>query len=445
MSAHPYLPHTAEDIEKMLDVCDAQTLDDLFCDVPETIRNVEPLGFAPHSESQIRSLLENDEYPIRRLKCFAGAGFYDKYAPAAALDFLRRSEFLTSYTPYQPEVSQGTLQYIFEYQSMMAELTGLDQSNASMYDGSTATAEAMMMCVANARNRNRVLVSATVNPIVREVIDTYARYHGVEVVTIAEKDGATDADDLTAKLDKEVAGVIVASPNRYGIIEDFSGFADKTHAVKALLVINTHAAALATVKTPGEWGADIAVGEAQTLGMPLNYGGPYLGYMCVTDKLKRKMPGRIVGATKDRNGQRTFVLTLQAREQHIRREKATSNICSNQGIMTLYAAIYMSLMGAAGLEKANKMSYSRAHMLADMLVKTGRAEMVYANRPYLNEFAIELKDMTADEMLDRMARHGILAGVKLDEHRVLIAVTEKREISDIERYVELFKDLGKDE
>ena len=437
MRPHPYLPNSPEVVDEMLEACGAGSLNDLYVDIPDEIKLKHGTMMPdPMSENMVRNVFDTAAHMNHRLLCFAGAGFYYKYAPAVALDFLRRSEFLTSYTPYQSEISQGTLQYILEYQSMMAELTGLDVSNASMYDGSTATAEAMMMCVAAARRRNRVLVSATLSPITRAVVDTYARYHGVDVVTVAENNGVTDADDLAAKLTPEVAGVIVASPNRYGIIEDFTGFADKIHAAKALFVVNTHAAMLASLRSPGEWGADIAVGEAQSLGMPLNFGGPYLGYMCVTKQLMRKMPGRIVGATRDRDGKRTFVLTLQAREQHIRREKATSNICSNQGIMTLYAAIYLSLMGAKGLETANALSYQRAHRLAKLITDSGKATLAFPDREFFNEFVIRLNGKTADRVIADMQQQGILAGVKVADDMLMVAVTEMIDDVDLDMYAQ---------
>ncbi|MDE6157948.1 MAG: aminomethyl-transferring glycine dehydrogenase subunit GcvPA, partial [Muribaculaceae bacterium] len=368
---HPFLPHTESDIAAMLSRCGVGSLDDLYADVPASLRLKQQYSLPKAmSEPELERFFAEIAADNHKRIIFAGGGFYNHYTPAAVTALASRSEFLTAYTPYQPEISQGTLQYIFEYQSMMCSLTGLDVSNASMYDGSTATAEAMMMAVAASRKKRRVLISATVAPAVAQVVETYASPAGITLEVIPEHRGSTDRQALADMLGAgDVAGVIVASPNYYGVVEDFSGFADMCHAAKALLIVNSHASALGVLRTPAEWGADIACGEAQSLGMPLNYGGPGLGYLCCTKALMRKMPGRIVGATVDSEGRRSFVLTLQAREQHIRRQKATSNICSNQGIMTLHAAAYLSLMGAAGLRKVNELSFKAAHTLAEALLK----------------------------------------------------------------------------
>lgn len=438
--SHHYFPHTPEDIALMLERVGVATLDDLYDDVPESLRLKHPYDLPdPKSEKEIRDFFDALAAENKQLKCFAGAGFYDRYAPAVIGSLISRSEFLTAYTPYQPEISQGTLQYIFEYQTIMSRLTGLEVSNASMYDGATATAEAMLMAVAHARRRNRVLVSATLNPAVREVIDTYATYHGVKVDTIAEVGGVTSRDDLELKLaDGDVAGVIVSSPNFYGIVEDYAGWADICHAAKALFIMNSVAIDLATMKTPGEWGADIACGDAQSLGMPLSYGGPYLGYLCATKALMRKMPGRIVGATTDDRGNRVFVLTLQAREQHIRREKATSNICSNQGLMALYATIYTSLLGSAGLQEVNDISSAMAHYLAGELTATGKMHLAYPEKPFMNEFLMTV-DFDIDKFLEQGVEAGLLAGVKVGEDKLLIATTEMLTEADVEAYIQLVK------
>lgn len=439
-----YFPHTQGDIDAMLQQCRASSLDRLYDDVPAELRLKGGYDLPEAlSEKEVRDFFEQMRNANRRLTCFAGAGAYDHYTPAVISALTSRSEFLTAYTPYQPEISQGTLQYIFEFQSMMAELTGLDVSNASMYDGATATAEAMMMTVNAARRKRRVLVSAAVNPTVLKVLRTYARYHKVTLDIIPEADGVTDRDALSRMLDAgDVAGVIAASPNYYGILEDFTGWADLIHGAKALFVLNCQASTLAAVRTPGEWGADIAAGDAQSLGMPLNYGGPYLGYLCTTKALIRKLPGRIVGATTDAEGRRSFVLTLQAREQHIRREKATSNICSNQGLMALHTAIYLSIMGPEGMRQVNELGYGGAHYLADELTKTGKAALLYPGKPFVNEFAIKLAaPLTADKALDALLAEGILGGVKLADDTLLIAVTEMQSRDDIDRYVSTIKAL----
>ena len=441
--SHRYFPHTDSDIAQMLRRCSAESVDELFSDIPAELRLKGPYKLPEAmSEDELRKYFDRLCERNSALTCFAGSGWYDRYTPAVVTELARRSEFLTSYTPYQPEISQGTLQYIFEYQSMMASLTGLDVCNASLYDGATAVAEAMMMCVAAARRKNTVLISATLNPRHRAVADTYARFRGINVVTIPERNGHTDFEALASLVGADTAGVILASPNRYGVIEDFSGVADMVHAAKGLLVIDTYASALGILRTPGEWGADIAVGEAQSLGIPMNFGGPGLGYMCTTRALMRKMPGRIVGATTDENGQRVFVLTLQAREQHIRREKATSNICSNQGLMTLCAAIYLSVMGPDGLRQVCTRSHNAAAALLDRLVSLGLARPLWPGQPFLDEFAVRLNGFSADKAIAEGARHGILPGVRLSDDSLVIAVTERRSPDDIDRLVSLFKNLA---
>ncbi len=438
---HRYFPHTTDDIEEMLDTCGVSNIDELYSDVPQQLLLGREYNVPEEmSEKEVRDFFKSLAKSNKDLACFAGAGYYDHYTPAVVPSILSRSEFLTAYTPYQPEISQGTLQYIFEYQSMMASLTGMDVSNASMYDGATATAEAMMMTVAASRKRNRVLVSATLLPQVLEVVETYAKYHGISLDIIPEKDGITSIDGLKAMLGADVAGVVLASPNKYGILEDYTGIADMVHANKSLLAMNCIASALGIIKTPGEWGADIAAGDAQSLGMPLNFGGPYLGFLCCKKALIRKLPGRIAGATVDEAGQRSFVLTLQAREQHIRREKATSNICSNQGLMSLFVSVYLSLMGPQGLKEVNDMSCRGARYLADKLTKTGKATLKYGNHPFLNEFAITTTFDTS-ALMSRAIAEGILPGVALDDHALLVAVTEMRTRAEMDKLVEIVSTL----
>lgn len=416
------------------------SLDDLYADVPEQIRFRGEYDLPePMSETEIRSLFEKLGEKNRRLTVFAGAGCYDHYTPAVVPNIISRSEFLTSYTPYQAEISQGTLHYIFEYQSMMAELTGMDVSNASMYDGSTATAEAAIMALASTKKTDTVLVSASVDPKVLNVVKTYAHFHGFNVELIAESDGATDKEQMDARLEKGgVAGVIVQQPNYHGIVEDFSGFADSCHAHKSLFIVNSVAADLALLKTPGEWGADVAVGDGQSLGIPMSFGGPSVGYMCCTEKLMRKMPGRIVGKTVDNRGQRVFVLTLQAREQHIRRQKATSNICSNESLMALFVTIYMSVMGKEGVKEAAQMSYDGAHYLHDALIATGLFSDKY-ERPFFNEFCVKYNG-DVDRLQQRFIENGILGGVKVDADTLMFAVTEKRTKEEIDKLVNIAKE-----
>ena len=456
-----FFPHTDADLQAMFQKVGIKSLDDLYAEVPEQIRFRGEYQLPEEmSEIEVRQLFDKLGAQNKQLTCFAGAGVYDHYTPSAIPQLLSRSEFLTSYTPYQAEISQGTLHYIFEYQSMMAELTGMDVSNASMYDGSTATAEAMMMAVAAGKKQNKVLISDTLNTKLFNVVRNYALHQGIDWDCIKSKDGQTDLDDLKAKLaEGGVAGVIVQYPNAFGIVEDYTGFADACHENKALFIMNSVAADLAVLKTPGEWGADIAVGDGQSLGIPMQWGGPYVGYMCCTEKLIRKMPGRIVGMTKDNRGssesndelaqalpsrdggrpevnrdQRAFVLTLQAREQHIRRQKATSNICSNQSLMALFVTIYMSLMGKQGLKEAAQLSYAGAHYLCDELLKTGRFHLAF-DKPFFNEFFV-MYDGDVDTLYQRFIEAGILGGVKLDEG-ILFAVTEKRTKEEIDNLVKI--------
>ena len=376
---YKFFPHTEEDLKEMLAKAGVSSLDGLYAEVPESIRFKGEYDLPEaKSELEIRQFFGKLGKKNKQLVCFAGAGTYDHYTPSVIPSIVERSEFLTSYTPYQAEISQGTLHYIFEYQSMMAEMTGMDISNASMYDGSTATAEAALMCVAAGKKANKVLVAETLDPKTIEVINTYAHFHGIDIEMVKATDGVTDRDDFMTKIAQGgVAGMIVQQPNYYGNVEDYEGFADAAHANKALLVMNSIISDLAVLKTPGEWGADIAVGDGQSLGIPMTFGGPSLGYMCCTEKLLRKLPGRIVGMTKDNRGQRAFVLTLQAREQHIRRQKATSNICSNESLMALFVTIYMSLMGKEGVKEAARLSYAGAHYMADKLLATGKFTMAF--------------------------------------------------------------------
>lgn len=437
--AFKYFPHTPEDINEMLSRVGVKTLDDLFADIPEQIRFKGDYDLpTAMSEIEVRRFFDELCRNDRQFVCFAGAGVYDHYTPSLIPYIVERSEFLTSYTPYQAEISQGTLQYIFEYQSMMTRLTGMDISNASMYDGTTATAEAVMMAKAAAKKADTVLVSDTVDPKTVAVVKTYAHFHGVKIETVKQENGATDLTELKRRLGEGgIAGVVVQQPNRYGIIEDYSGLADACHENKALLIMNSVAADLTLLKTPGEWGADIAVGDGQSLGIPMSFGGPSLGYMCCTEKLMRKMPGRIVGQTRDSNGNRAFVLTLQAREQHIRRQKATSNICSNESLMALYVTIYMSVMGKQGLKEAAQLSYAGAHYLCDELLKTGHFRLSF-DRPFFNEFCVKY-DGDVDALRQKLEANGILGGVKTATDEIMFAVTEKRTKDEIDRLVELCK------
>lgn len=441
MSTFSYFPHTEDDIKSMLERIGVGSLDDLYSDVPDKFiyRGEYDLPDAM-SEQQVRSFFESLDKKDLHLKVFAGAGAYDHYTPLVIPYICSRSEFLTAYTPYQAEISQGTLRYIFEYQSMICALTGMDVSNASMYDGPTAAAEAMMMAVACTKRKTRVLLSETLLPNVRKVVETYAKFHNVQLGYIPMKDGQTGLESMKEELAKgDVAGVIVPSLNRFGIVEDLTGFAEAVHEAKAIAVEYCDPSALAVVRTPGEWDFDIAVGDGQSLGIPMCFGGPYVGFMACRKDYVRKMPGRIVGQTQDADGKRCFVLTLQAREQHIRREKATSNICSNQSLMALYVTVYMSLMGKEGLAKVNSLSSAGAHYLYGELLKTGKFEPVF-DKPFLKEFV--LKPLVPVEKLQqKLLDEGFFGALATEEGYVSFCVTEKRTKAEVDSLVEAVKEV----
>lgn len=425
----------------MLERIGVGSLDDLYSDVPDKFiyRGEYDLPDAM-SEQQVRSFFESLDKKDLHLKVFAGAGAYDHYTPSVIPYICSRSEFLTAYTPYQAEISQGTLRYIFEYQSMICALTGMDVSNASMYDGPTAAAEAMMMAVACTKRKTRVLLSETILPHVRKVVETYAKFHNVQLGYIPMKDGQTGLESMKEELAKgDVAGVIVPSLNRFGIVEDLTGFAEAVHEAKAIAVEYCDPSALAVVRTPGEWDFDIAVGDGQSLGIPMCFGGPYVGFMACRKDYVRKMPGRIVGQTQDADGKPCFVLTLQAREQHIRREKATSNICSNQSLMALYVTVYMSLMGKEGLAKVNSLSSAGAHYLYGELLKTGKFEPMF-DKPFLKEFV--LKPLVPVEKLQqKLLDEGFFGALATEEGYVSFCVTEKRTRVEVDSLVEAVKEV----
>ena len=441
MSTFSYFPHTEDDIKSTLERIGVGSLDDLYSDVPDKFiyRGEYDLPDAM-SEQRVRSFFESLDKKDLHLKVFAGAGAYDHYTPSVIPYICSRSEFLTAYTPYQAEISQGTLRYIFEYQSMICALTGMDVSNASMYDGPTAAAEAMMMAVACTKRKTRVLLSETLLPHVRKVVETYAKFHNVQLGYIPMKDGQTGLESMKEELAKgDVAGVIVPSLNRFGIVEDLTGFAEAVHEAKAIAVEYCDPSALAVVRTPGEWDFDIAVGDGQSLGIPMCFGGPYVGFMACRKDYVRKMPGRIVGQTQDADGKRCFVLTLQAREQHIRREKATSNICSNQSLMALYVTVYMSLMGKEGLAKVNSLSSAGAHYLYEELLKTGKFEPVF-DKPFLKEFV--LKPLVPVEKLQqKLLDEGFFGALATEEGYVSFCVTEKRTRAEVDSLVEAVKEV----
>ena len=441
MSTFPYFPHTEEDIRQMLDRIGVKSLDDLYADVPADFlyKGEYDLPDAK-SEHEVRALFEALAAKNTKQTVFAGAGSYDHYTPAIVLYLLSRSEFLTAYTPYQCEISQGTLRYIFEYQSMICTLTGMDVSNASMYDGPTAAAEAMRMMVACAKKKNTVLVSAALLPQVKDVVRTYAKYYGTTLKEIPVVGGQTSFLSMKELLEQgDVAGAIIPSVNRFGIVENLSGFAAELHLSGALLALYCDPSALGVLKTPAELDADIAVGDGQSLGIPMSFGGPSVGFMACRKEHMRKLPGRIVGQTVDADGKRAFVLTLQAREQHIRREKATSNICSNESLMALFVTIYLSVMGPQGLREVNEKCYSGAHYLYNELLKTGKFEAVFPDKPFLKEFVLKpLVDL--DALRSRLQEAGFFAALPTEEGYASFCVTEKRSKEEIDALVAIVKE-----
>ena len=435
-----YLPHTYDDIKAMLETIGVKDIDALFAEIPKTLLNKDIDIPSSMSELEIFDHMNRLASENTPLIPFMGAGAYDHYTPSIIRHLIERQEFLTAYTPYQPEISQGTLQYIFEYQSMITQLTGMDVSNASMYDGATATAEAMFMACAQ-RRKDKIFVSKTVNPNIISVVETYAKYKGIEVVLIDEKEGVTSLDALKEVYDGDSAGLIVQTPNYYGIIEDYTGFKDIIEEHKGLFIINQDPSTLGHLKTPRAWGADIAVGDCQTLGIPLSFGGPYIGYMATTSKYMRKMPGRICGVTKDTDGKRAFVLTLQAREQHIRREKANSNICSNQSLLALFVTIYMALLGKKGVYEVQQRSIDYAHYLEEALLKLPSFEKAY-DKPFFKEFTLRttLDTNAMQEALKEEGYLGPLAQTK--KGYVTFAATEKRTKKQIDDFVRILGGLS---
>ena len=432
MGTFAYFPQTGEDIRAMLDRIGVSTLDDLYSDVPDDFQYKGEYDLpSAMSEQEVREFFENLGRKNVQLKVLVGQGAYDHYVPSVIPYITSRSEFLTSYTPYQSEISQGTLRYIFEWQSMICRLTGMDVSNASMYDGPTAAAEALRMMLASSRKRGKVVVSAGLLPCVQKVIATYMKYTDAQLVVVK---------DVLAELGDDVAGVLVPEIGKLGRINDLTGYAEKIHEAGALMAVYCDPSTLAVLKSPAEWGADIAVGDGQSLGIPLNYGGPYVGFLACKTDLMRKLPGRIVGQTTDADGKRCFVLTLQAREQHIRREKATSNICSNESLMALWCTVYLSLMGPEGLRKVNELSAAGAHYLHDALLATGKFEDVHTDKEFLNEFT--LKPLCDVEKLQKaFLAGGFFAGLQLENGELAFCVTEKHNKEELDSLVKIVEGL----
>lgn len=432
-----YFPHTEEDIKLMLKRIGLKQIDELFKPIPNQIQKEASIqlkdGFSELDLIRNMQLISNKN---KHLQVFRGAGAYDHFIPSAIYPLISRSEFMTSYTPYQPEISQGTLQYIFEFQSYICELTGMDVANASVYDGATATAEAMFMATSQTR-KDKILVSKTVNPSIIEVIQTYAKFRHIEVVLIEEQNGYTSLESL--KEQEDYAGLIVQQPNYYGLIESYEILSNIVHENKGLFIVNSDPSTLGVLKTPRSYGADIAVGEGQSLGLPLSFGGAYVGYMATTEALTRKMPGRICGVTKDIDGKRAFVLTLQAREQHIRRAKANSNICSNQSLNALWVTVYLSLMGPSGLKAVNEQAYTNSHYLKEKLLQTKLFKTVHDDN-FIKEFVLEA-NFNVKEVEEKLLEKGFLTGLNIHDNKLLFAVTEKYGKEEIDQFVEVLVDV----
>ena len=428
-----YLPSTAEERRAMLEAIGCRSIEALYAQVPPEMR-LEKLDLPEgKSELEVRRILEglaagNTVFPA----VFRGAGAYRHYIPAIVKSVASKETFVTAYTPYQAELSQGVLQSIFEYQTMICALTGLDASNASVYDGASAAAEAVAMC--RDRKRSTVLLSAAAHPMVRRTVETYCFGNGMTVKTVPTKNGFTDAEALAQMLDGTVACFYLQQPNYYGRIEAARALGEAVHAAGGKFIMGVNPIAMALLKTPGECGADIAVGEGQPLGLPLSFGGPYLGFMAATSALARKLPGRIVGETTDHQGRRAYVLTLQAREQHIRREKASSNICSNQALCAMTAAVYLAAMGPRGLRQAAERCMAHARYAAERICAVRGFDLVYPG-PYFHEFVTTCPGDPA-RVLEGLARRGILGGLPLEDGNLLWCATEvntKGEIDALEQ------------
>ncbi len=437
-----YVPNTEKEQREMLEACGFQSFDDMYAraGIPEKLRLKGELDIPPaETEMEVRRTLEAAARKNRVYSAvFRGAGAYRHFIPSIVGQVCGREEFRTAYTPYQAEISQGLLQSIFEYQTDICELTGMAASNAGVYDGAAAAAEAAEMC--RDKKRRRVLVSACVDPKIVSVVRTYAFGRDAEVAVVPEKDGATDLEALERLLDGETACLILQQPNFFGCEEDARRAAEIVHAAGARLVMSCNPIALAVMRTPGECGADIAVGEGQPMGMPLAFGGPYLGFMAADEKMIRRLPGRIVGETTDMNGERCYVLTMQAREQHIRREKAGSNICSNEALCALTASVYLAAMGPEGLRKTALACHANAHYLRERLSEAGLQRV--HSRPFFHEFVMRApKEGQAEKLLRALDKADILGGLPLEEEKMLWCATEMNSRADMDRAADIVKEV----
>lgn len=445
----PFIPHTEEDVKAMLASIGAESIDELFDEIPAGLKTGALKRVPPGmSEMEISRLMferaQTDGFYLN----FIGAGAYEHHIPAAVWQITTRGEFYSSYTPYQAEASQGTLQLLYEYQTMMASLTGMDVSNASLYDGASALAEAVLMAVRQHRTSRRILIPQTVHPVYRSVVRAIVKNQSIEVVEIPydAKSGQVKPEQVDSFVQEEFAALIIPQPNFFGVLEQVDALTDLAHGKQSLAIAVVNPTSLAMLTPPGEWGnhgADIAVGEGQPLGIPLSSGGPYFGFMACKQKLVRQMPGRIIGRTTDLDNREGFVLTLQAREQHIRRSKATSNICTNQGLMVTAATIYMSLLGPEGLYRVAAQSHENTLLLVEQLEKLPGISRTFSG-PFFHEAVLTLpKSVT--QILDAMKAQGVLGGLPLLNHysdldnTLLVCATETKTAEDLEKYVKLFE------
>ncbi len=436
-----YLFNTPEDQSQMLAAIGMDNLEELFASVPADLRLSEPLDLPPALTelelSQHVTRLANENQSAADHVCFLGGGSYDHFVPAVVDSLASRGEFYTSYTPYQPEVSQGNLQAMFEYQTMVCQLTGLDVANASLYDGGSATIEAVLMALNATRRDGKVVTSASLHPEYRAIMETYLENLPTELVTVAAPDGQTDLDALSAAVDSQTACVVIGHPNFWGVLEPMDQVAQIAHQAGALLIQVFDPISLGLLKRPGDLGADIGVAEGQSLGTPMCFGGPYLGLMACRESFLRRLPGRIAGETTDRRGRRCWVLTLQTREQHIRRDKATSNICTNQGLIALRAAIYLALLGPHGLRETAELCLQKARYAQEKLTAGSRFRLAYSH-PTFKEFVVRDTQSRVAELLSEARSQGWLAGIPLGRWYpelhdcFLVAVTEKRTCDQID-------------
>lgn len=433
-----FIPNTKEEQKAMLTEIGYSSLDDLFSDIPSQCIFKGKLNM-PKGKSELEVIREiNDIADKNKVykKIFRGAGAYYHYVPAMVDSLANKEAFVTTYTPYQAEISQGVLQSIFEYQTMMCELTGMEVSNACVYDGCSATAEACAMT--KERKRWKFLVSETVDPRIWQTIETYNLGKDAEVFKVPKTKGVTDIQALREMMDDECACLVVQQPNFLGILEDIDEITEVVHGAGSKVIMNCNPVSLGVCKTPGEYGVDIAVGEGQPLGLGLAYGGPYLGYMTTTKKMFRKLPGRIVGETVDKNGERGFVLTLQAREQHIRREKASSNICSNEAHCALKVSIYLAALGKKGMKDLAVQCTSKAHYLQKGLAEAGLNLVI--DKPFFHEFVTKSSD--AEKLLKALDEKGILGGLHLGDNNILWCVTEMATKADMDEVIAIAKEVN---